>query len=84
MKHWSELALNLHSTDIKLIHYITKYAKREGETVRIDIDEFMLLYGLKTKNSYHLARKSLMKNGVIWADEKLKRTNRYYYDTKIC
>ena len=84
MKHWSEIALNLSSTDIKLIHYITKYATKKNGVVKIDIEEFLHLYGLKEKHSYHLARRSLLKNNVIWADEKLKRTNKYYYDQKIC
>jgi len=84
MKHWSEVALKLSSTDIKLIHYINKYAKKENGKVTIDIDEFLYLYNLKVKHSYHLAKRSLIKNQIIWTEEKVKRTNTYYYDDKIC
>jgi len=84
VKHWSKLALKLSSTDIKLIHYIKHYAIKENGIVHIDIDEFLKLYDLSVKHSYHLARRSLIKNQVIWFDDELKRTNKYYFDDKIC
>lgn len=84
MKHWTDLAMNLSPADIKLIHYIRNYAKKEGDIVIIDTNEFLELYGLKIAHSYFLARKSLIKRGVIWATPELKRTNKYFYDKKIC
>ncbi|MHA1690190.1 MAG: hypothetical protein ACTSU7_01005 [Candidatus Heimdallarchaeaceae archaeon] len=82
-KHWTALAMKLSSTDIKLIHYIKHYAKRKNGVVEIDVDEFLELYGFSVHVSYFNARKSLIKNNIIWSADS-KNKNQFFYDKTIC
>jgi len=82
-KHWTDLAINLKQADIKLLNYIKHHASKSNGRVHIDIDEFLELYGYSIRVSYFNARKSLLQQGVIWADKEMTQKNIYFYNKKI-